>query len=424
MLKRFFWVFLLVGLLVACTEDDGPTIKPEPTPADDSVTILSYLIANNNLDDFMKFNVCIMYDGMAVMTEPATLLIYWDGQTAIGENKSKHLILKYETDGKGKINGKSALDYSMFDDDMDKYIKAVLDEGVILKEYPEQLSTDKDVMATVLQDMADFSPTQNFGLIVGSHGSSWYNTITTTRALGYDGSTSNSINLPDMVEAMESLEKPFKFILFDACYMSTMEVAYEFRQVADYQIASVMEVPAYGFPYDYFMGDLYKGTVEGYKQVCQSFVDYYKSVYDEGDIAWGTIALIDSKEVEGMTQSIRQQIVTHKDTLASYVPKRIQEYGRHAGHGIAYDLEHFVKDLNGGEMPMAFAEQLKKTVLYKGCLEDSRYYSFDYDVDAANYCGLGIYIPQSNKSTWNPYFKTLEWYEASGWSEVSFSWGF
>ena len=50
--------------------------------------------------------------------------------------------------------------------------------------------------------------------------------------------------------------------------------------------------------------------------------------------------------------------------------------------------------------------------------------SFDYDVDAANYCGLGIYIPQSNKSTWNPYFKTLEWYEASGWSEVSFSWGF
>lgn len=416
MLKRFWGVFLLFGLLVACTEDDEPTVNPEPTPADESVTVLSYFIANNNLDDFMVQNVCIMYDGLAVMTEPATLLIYWDGQTAFGKNKSKHLILKYETDGKGKINGKKALETT-------SSWKEVFDEAVILKEYPDQLSTDKEVMATVLQDMAKFSPTQNLGLIVGSHGSSWYNTIY-TRALGYDGSTSNSINLPDMVEAMETLEKPFDFILFDACYMGTMEVAYEFRHVADYQISSVMEVPAYGFPYDYFLGDLYKGTVEGYKNVCQSFVDYYKSVYDEGKTAWGTIALIDSKEVEGMTQAVRQQIVAHKDTLASYVPKRIQEYGRQAGQGIAHDLEHFVKDLNGGEVPAAFAEQLEKTVLYKGCLEEARYTPYNYDVDATNYCGLGIYIPQSNKSKWNPYFKTLDWYEASGWNEVTFSWNF
>lgn len=416
MLKRFWGVFLLFGLLVACTEDDEPTVNPEPTPADESVTVLSYLIANNNLDDFMVQNVCIMYDGLAVMTEPATLLIYWDGQTAVGKNKSKHLILKYETDGKGKINGKKALETT-------SSWKEVFDEAVILKEYPDQLSTDKEVMATVLQDMAKFSPTQNLGLIVGSHGSSWYNTIY-TRALGYDGSTSNSINLPDMVEAMETLEKPFEFILFDACYMGTMEVAYEFRHVADYQISSVMEVPAYGFPYDYFLGDLFKGTVEGYKDVCQSFVDYYKSEYDEGKTAWGTIALIDSKEVEGMTQAVREQIVAHKDTLASYVPKRIQEYGRQAGQGIAHDLEHFVKDLNGGETPQAFAEQLEKTVLYKGCLEEARYTPYNYDVDATNYCGLGIYIPQSNKSKWNPYFKTLDWYEASGWNEVTFSWDF
>ena len=416
MLKRFWGVFLLFGLLVACTEDDEPTVNPEPIPADESVTVLSYLIANNNLDDFMVQNVCIMYDGLAVMTEPATLLIYWDGQTAVGKNKSKHLILKYETDGKGKINGKKALETT-------SSWKEVFDEAVILKEYPDQLSTDKEVMATVLQDMAKFSPTQNLGLIVGSHGSSWYNTIY-TRALGYDGSTSNAINLPDMVEAMETLEKPFEFILFDACYMGTMEVAYEFRHVADYQISSVMEVPAYGFPYDYFLGDLFKGTVEGYKDVCQSFVDYYKSVYDEGKTAWGTIALIDSKEVEGMTQAVRQQIVAHKDTLASYVPKRIQEYGRQAGQGIAHDLEHFVRDLNGGETPQAFAEQLEKTVLYKGCLEEARYTPYNYDVDATNYCGLGIYIPQSNKSKWNPYFKTLDWYEASGWNEVTFSWGF
>ena len=422
MFKNWLWTVCICLLMVSCNGEDDLQPNP-PTPAETApVTVLGYLIANNNLDNFMMFNICIMYNGLAQMTVPATLLVYWDGETSIGANNSKHLILKYETDGKGKINGKTALDYSVFDNYV-QFNKAVVDEAIILKEYTEQVSTDKKVMAKVLQDMVTFSPTQKHGLVVGSHGSSWYNTIY-TRALGYDGNKSNSINLPDMVDAMESVGKPFEFILFDACYMATTEVAYELRRVADYQISSVMEVPAYGFPYDYFMSHLYKGTVEGYKKVCQSFVDYYQEVYESGDDAWGTIALIDSKEMDNMARAISEQIVAHKDVLANYDPYEIQEYGREMGHGIAYDLEHFVKDLNGGELPIAFKEQLDKTVLYKGCLEKARYDYYDYDVDASNYCGLGIFIPQESKWKFNPYFKTIDWYTASGWNEVTFSWNF
>ena len=261
------------------------------------------------------------------------------------------------------------------------------------------------------------------GLIVGSHGSSWYHTIA-TRALGYDGSTSNSILLPDMVEAMESVGKTFDFILFDACYMGSVEVCYEFRNVTNYQISSVMEVPAYGFPYNKFMKYLFQGTAESYIQVCRSFVDYYKSEYNSGHSAWGTIALIDSKEVQSLTSSIKQEIVSHKDILADYDASRVQEYGRQSGSGIAYDLEHFVKDLNNNQVPNSFKTQLDKTVLYKGCLEKARYSSYDYDIDASNFCGLGIYIPKADKSKWNSYFKTLDWFEVSGWNEVNFSWKF
>ena len=83
-----------------------------------------------------------------------------------------------------------------------------------------------------------------------------------------------------------------------------------------------------------------------------------------------------------------------------------------------------ISDLNGESMPAAFSSQLAKTVLHKGCLEKGRYYSYDYDVDATNYCGLGIYIPVDKRPKWNVYFKTLDWYTASGWSEVTFSWNF
>lgn len=413
MIKKALWLLSVLLFLFSC---DPSEEEPAPIPDKDSVTVLAYLIANNNLNDALLFNIAIMYDGLKAMDKPATLLVYWDGQSSIGENNSTHLILKYETDGRGNINGKPALD-------IDATTREILDVAEVLKEYSSQTSTDKNVFQGVLSDMVSFSPTDKLGLIIGSHGSAWLNTISTSgRALGYDGTTSNSIELTDMVEAIETVGKKFEFLLFDACFMGTAEVCYECRDLADYIIASVMEVPGYGFPYDYFLSDLYNGTITGYKKVCQSFVDYYKSEYEKGkDGCWGTIALVDCSEVTNLITQVREEIVTHKDALSDYDAGKLQEYGRDGGKYIAYDLQHFIKDLNGGEVPKTFEDQLNKTILYKGCLEESRYYTYDYDVDAENFCGLGLYIPLSVRPKWNTYFKTLEWYTASGWNEVSFS---
>ena len=420
MVKKAWWLLSVLLFLSSCNPSDE---EPAPIPDKDSVTVLSYLIANNDLDDELLFNIEIMYDGLKSMDKPATLLVYWDGKSSMGKNNSTHLILKYETDGKGKINGKPALG-------IDATTREILDVAEVLKEYPSQVSTDKNVFQSVLSDMVSFSPTDKLGLIIGSHGSAWLNTISTSgralgRALGYDGTTSNSIELTDMVEAIETVGKKFEFLLFDACFMGTAEVCYECRDLADYIIASVMEVPGYGFPYDYFLSDLYNGTITGYKKVCQSFVDYYKSEYEKGkDGCWGTIALVDCSEVTNLITLVREEIVTHKDALSDYDAGKLQEYGRDGGKYIAYDLQHFIKDLNGGEIPWAFENQMNKTVLYKGCLEEARYYSYNYDVDVDNYCGLGLYIPLPTRSKWNTYFKTLDWYTASGWNEVSFSWNF
>lgn len=416
MVKKAWWLLSVLLFLSSCNPSDE---EPTPIPDKDSVTILAYLIANNDLDDELLFNIEIMYDGLKSMDKPASLLVYWDGKSSMGNNNSTHLILKYETDGKGKINGKPALG-------IDATTREILDVAEVLKEYSSQVSTDKNVFQSVLSDMVSFSPTDKLGLIIGSHGSAWLNTISTSgRALGYDGTTSNSIELTDMVEAIETVGKKFEFLLFDACFMGTAEVCYECRDLADYIIASVMEVPGYGFPYDYFLSDLYNGTITGYKKVCQSFVDYYKSEYEKGkDGCWGTIALVDCSEVTNLITQVREEIVTHKDALSDYDADKLQEYGRDGGKYIAYDLQHFIKDLNGGEVPWAFENQMNKTVLDKGCLEEARYYSYNYDVDVDNYCGLGLYIPLPTRSKWNTYFKTLEWYTASGWNEVSFSWNF
>ena len=415
MKKYLVGICSLLLLLSSCRE-----IKdfPQPEKPASETTILAYLVANNSLDNDLLVNIGAMYDGLAEMDQQATLLVYWDGKSKLGSNRAQHLILKYQTDGKGNINGLPAIDINAPLDD-------VLEVAEIVKEYDTQYSVDKKVMSQVLKDMVALAPSQKIGLVFGSHASSWLNTIyTSSRSFGQDGSGDDTMLIEDMVEAISATNKKYEFILFDACYMGTAEVAYAFRNVCNYQISSAMEVPAYGFPYENFMKYLYGGKVENYESVCRSFIDFYQSLYSNGDVAWGTVALIDSKEVGNLVNEIKKEIVEHKDVLANYSTAHLQEYGRHSSPYIACDLGQMISDLNGESMPAAFSSQLAKTVLHKGCLEKGRYYSYDYDVDATNYCGLGIYIPVDKRPKWNVYFKTLDWYTASGWSEVTFSWNF
>ena len=413
-MKKFLaGICCLLVLFSSCRDrEDEP--KPAPAPSEE-LTVLAYLVANNNLDNDLLTNIYAMCVGLASMDEEATLLVYWDGRTAIGPNNSKHLILKYQTDGKGNINGIPT-------SDIDK-LSEVLELAEIVKEYPAQYSVDKKVMAQVMKDMVAQAPTDKIGLVFGSHGSSWLNTIY-TRSFGQDGAGDTTILIPDMVDALNSVGKKFEFILFDVCYMGTVEVAYSFRNVCNYQLSSVMEVPAYGFPYEDFMGYLYKGNVENYKKACEAYIDYYLQTYSYGGDAWATVALIDSKEIGYLVDELKKEIIEHKDVLSNYDPSKLQDYGRYSGPYIAYDLGHMISDLNGGSIPATFKSQMEKAIVYKGCLEEARYPYYDYSVNADNFCGMGIYIPVEKRPKWNEYFKTLDWYTASGWSEVTFSWNF
>ena len=414
-MKKLFLLLSAACLMASCSSNDDPA----PKPADNApLTVLGYFVANNNLDDELSANIGAMYDGLAKMTKPATFLVYWDGKTALGESTATHAILKYETDGKGNINGVAALDDTYTLDD-------VLALAVVAKEYTTQLSTDKTVMARVLKDMISLSPTERVGLVAGSHGSAWTNSIFTSRSFGQDGSgTDNTILIPDMAEALKTTGRTFDFLLFDACYMGSAEVCYEFRDAADYQIVSALEVPAYGFPYEEMMPDLYEGTVSGYQKVCKAYTDYYTALYTSGYNAWATVALVDSKEMASLAAEVKKQITTHTDALSDYNVSGLQEYGKNSGPNILFDMQQFVGSLNGYDATLTadFDAQLAKTVLYKGCLENAKPSYFSIDAD--NYCGLGMYVPVSSRSAWNTYFKTTDWFTVAGWNEVEFGWDF
>lgn len=63
-----------------------------------------------------------------------------------------------------------------------------------------------------------------------------------------------------------------EYILFDDCYMSSIEVAYALKDVTDYLIGSTSEVMAYGMPYAE-IGQYLIGKVD-YAGICDGFYSF------------------------------------------------------------------------------------------------------------------------------------------------------
>lgn len=395
--------FLLgIFLLVGCSRgDDIPS-----DPADMEGTLLAYFIANNNLEDLLFANVVDMYKGIAAMDRPAEFLVYWDG-AAQSTYWSTTSILRYRTDGKGNVNGRA------FTTNEEEIVAL----GKVLKEYPSQLASDKEVMGRVLQDMMNFSSySTHHGLVIGSHGSGWLKHIdgSNSRALGPDGAYVNSITIPDMVEAMQQVDKKFEFLLFDACAMACAEVFYEVRTVTNYVIASVIDVPSPGFPYSEMVQELVAFTSSAYQKACEIYIDRYQQESDQ-PIKFGTISLVDCSELDQFASLFHEQIALHHSAIGVYDNVNFQFYGGGGMRLLSADLLQFVGSINDGVVPPSFQTQFDRTILYTNYVTDSRY----YPINGNNYCGMGVYLPMQSKRYWNEYFQTLRWYQAAGWEAVT-----
>ncbi len=153
-------------------------------------------------------------------------------------------------------------------------------EKVAVKSYDvPRNSVDPENMAEVIRDVkaindsrkGEISEDETYGIVFSSHGTGWFPpelnmqrpmaqgvvepyTIEhdlrkpadgLTRAFGDDHGQGMSIS--DLVEGISPIH--FDYVLFDACFMSSVEVLYEMRNSADYIIASPAEILRSGFPF-------------------------------------------------------------------------------------------------------------------------------------------------------------------------------
>lgn len=417
------WLYtLLVIVLAACSNE-----IPEQQPAKRSGrTVLAYLISNNkagSLDTYLRDNVIDMYTALGNMKESCTLLVFYRPYTGDAP-LSKPTLMSFYADGRGNINNVAALTGSELTFDAVCRIAQK-------KEYTmnSQIATDPVVMEEVFTDMQTVAPSDSYGLILGSHASGWMKgTSVPTKAFGDDDGY--NIDIPDLADVLKnSFSEKLDFVLFDACMMGTAEVGYELRETTSYCIASVMETPVYGFPYDQILPYLYSENVD-YSAVCHEFISFNKTK----DV-WGTCAVMDCSQMENLASAVKAKLSEWEDALFSVSMRNVQQYGVNNYKYFSYDVLDFFRELGGksgvaetdlNEVIASIQTVLNEAVIAKECIPNPSNSSFR--VDEARFCGIGMYIPKEvndyvpdniSWNNWNDYYKqSISWYRAAGWADL------
>lgn len=401
-MKRLLYLCVTIAMLASCSNE----IPEQEEASFNGRTILVYLVANNsatNLDRYLKTNILWMYQNMATDSDSCRLLVYYRPNQNDGL-LTEPSILEFISDGKGHINGRSALSTEEFSD--------VFGEATVLRTYIETEgynATDPEVMAQVFRDMQTAAPSNSYGLIFGSHASGWMPaSATVSRAFGDDDGY--SINIPELRDVLTNsfASGNLDFILLDACMMGSVEVAYELRNVADYCIASVMETPASGFPYQRMFHYLSDTDVD-YQRICTAFTDYYQS-------GWGTCAAIDCSRLDNLVDAVAGELQNHAADISTLDYQNIQQYGASSYRNFSFDIGDFFRQLNGETIPASIQTALDQAVIAKSCIPGK--YSYLPEVDADRFCGIGMFFPEYTgvRSSWEDYYRTsISWYQAVGW---------
>lgn len=289
-----------------------------------------------------------------------------------------------------------------------------------LKDYTVSTFTSAEGITSLINDVKEIAPANRYAMIVSCHGMGWlpvqynksrhigqkdyweYEGVPLTRYFG-GLSSEYQIDIKTFAKGIANSNTKMEYILFDDCYMSSIEVAYDLKDVTNYLIASPTEVMAYGFPYAE-IGKYLFGNVD-YYGICKEFLSFYEK-YDA--MPCGTIGVTVCSELDNLA-FIMKNINTHY----SFDYSKINSVQRLDGYTpvIFFDYGDYVSKLcDDDELLNQFYGQLKKTVIYS--MATKSYYSMGKGPVYLNtYSGITISDPSINTKA---FAKTeTAWYKAT-----------
>ena len=312
-------------------------------------------------------------------------------------------------------------------------------DRVPLKEYEGASYASAEGIADILNEVKTQASALNYALIVGAHGCGWTyasdwnrypyyarpsvtrpsdsalsgysaadNSATgissfsgiqfgpdpnapLTRFFGSVSLAENAMDISTLAEGIRESGLKMQYILFDACYMSNIETAYELKDVTNYMIASGSEIMAAGLPYRSMWSYLNSST-PNYSSIVSTSVNFYKN----SSAPFCNLAAIDCRQVEKLA-SVMKDINAENQLPASVNLDSIQHLDGFRPN-LFYDLETYVDSLHpSGYLLDQFKSQLKLTIKASDHTDEA--YTCIYSSDSfkiKNYCGITISDPSQH----------------------------
>lgn len=380
----------LLLLLTNCNDEPTNPVRPEP-PTGQGRTILVYQVANNNLGspsahyDSDDIDEMIMGVADGALSADDRLLVYNAGY------RRTPVLMEVTTTG--------------------------LDT---LKTYSTDIfSVDSRRMLEVLDDMTDYAPAADYGLVLWSHGSGWVQDGITDpadkgvkRSFGSDnGRTMNVTTLARTLEQGPELA----WIYFDCCFMMSVETLYELRRCAPHILGSATELLVYGQPYHLTLKHLFsKATVGLVSAAGETF-----KLYDEsftGANRTCTMSVVATDKLEELAE-ITAEIYSHASVSwpEGYAPQRFENAFETSCR--YFDFAHYASalcfDASGNErfsgangLYERWNDVLNASVLYRAATP--RLWNA---LDIKSHCGLSTYILREPQSAQYRNYCNLEWYD-------------
>ena len=360
-MKKHLALVLALALLAASV----PAVAAA-APDTKAWTYLVYMGADNNLDAWGDFSVDLMRKGLT-SDEDINVVVLNDHYGAGAE------------------------------------LVQVTSAGVVkLADYGEPDMGNPETLRQFLSWGVNAFPANHYAVVIWNHGGGW-------KFIVQDEASGTRMSIAELQGAMSAvvaeMGHKFDITIFDACFMSLVEVADQLAGVTDYVVASQQSVPLEGYPYDLMLQRLVDKPFVSSGDYARGIADDYYTYYAKSSSkSVLSIAAIDESKVDDLVSSIDDLSVTLIANMAAFSSdvnsaRAVAQHEVGGAGGVFWyaDLHRFADQLARRISDTTLGAQAAAVVDH---LEDAVYARHSRNLDGKSY-GLGINFPPNLPRYWD-----------------------
>lgn len=318
----------------------------------------------------------------------------------------------------------------------------------LLEMEPGTISNSAECIREVLEFLKEKYPEiESFGVLMSSHGTGWtppgycttgyknegnsddiewrrsafpetylsgeylYEPLPGVKSMGYTvtGVNPTVAYETDIREIADFLPFKLDYIIFDACFMGGVEVAYQFKDKCRYMCFSQTEILSDGMDYTTMITDLLSGNSADLVSLATNYFNHYDKASDYKRSA--TISVVDCTKLDALAAVCRDLFRRYDISKDKVDESKLQKYFYYSNHAWFYDLFSIAEAVGASETELSDLQwALDCCMEYKAATPTFALYGFPIRVHS----GLSMYLPETERKNLNSYYSALDWNKVTG----------